>query len=106
MKDNFNTCFAQACSKDDGKRLFVMDNPYEKMTGKFFVDFMKDNFNTCFAQACSKDEGKRLFVMDNDLCQSGKVAMNALEGIEAELLKIPALNPIENIFHIVKCDLC
>ena len=35
--------------------------------------------------------------------------MNVLEGIEAELLKIPVrppdLNPIENIFHIVKCHL-
>ena len=87
----------------------ILAKPYEKMTGKFFADFIKDNFNTCFAQAGPKDDGKRLFVMDNDPCQSSKVAMKALEGIEAELLKIPArspdLNPIENIFHIVKRDL-
>ena len=48
--------------------------PYEKMTGKFFADFIKDNFYTCFAQAGQKDDGKRLFVMDNDPRQSSKVA--------------------------------
>lgn len=47
--------------------------------------------------------------MDNDPSQSSKIAMKALENVECELLKIaarsPDLNPIENIFHIVKCDL-
>ena len=82
----------------------ILAEPYEKMTGKFFADFIKNG-----PKDGPKDDGKRLFVADNDPCQSSKVAMNALEGIEVKLLKIPArspdLNPIENIFHIVKCDL-
>ena len=47
--------------------------------------------------------------MDNDPSQTSKVARNALEDIEAELHRIPArspdLNPIENIFHLVKTSL-
>ena len=44
--------------------------------------------------------------MGNDPSQTSKVALSALENIEAELHKIPPrspdLNPIENIFHVVK----
>lgn len=47
--------------------------------------------------------------MDNDPSQSSKATMKELKKIEAELLKIPAispdLNPIENMFHIVKSKL-
>jgi transposase len=79
------------------------------MNGKFFANFIKNNFNICYAKPGSKHGGKRLFVMDNDPSQSSKAAMNALRSVESELLKIPArspdLNPIENIFHIVKFNL-
>ena len=47
--------------------------------------------------------------MDNCPCQTSKVAMKALEQIEAEMHVIPPrspdLNPIKNIFHIVKNEL-
>jgi type II secretory pathway component PulJ len=47
--------------------------------------------------------------MYNDPCQTSKVAMKALEDIEAEMHVIPPhspdLNPIENMFHLVKNDL-
>ena len=79
---------------------------YKKMNGNFFSHFIKNKFNICFAKAGPKHDGKRIFVMDNDLSQSSKTAMNALRDVEGELLKISArsldLNPIENIFHIVK----
>ena len=47
--------------------------------------------------------------MNNDPCQASKVAMKALEDIEAKMHVIPPrfpdLNPIENIFYIVKNNL-
>ena len=87
----------------------ILAEPYEKMNGNFFAHFIKSKFNICFAKAGPKHDGKRIFVMDNDPSQSSKTAMNALRDVEGELLKIPArspdLNPIENIFHIVKNSL-
>jgi transposase len=57
----------------------------------------------------AKHGGKRLFVMNNDPSQSSKAAMNLLGSVESDLLKIPprspGLNPIENIFHLVKSNL-
>ena len=44
--------------------------------------------------------------MDNDSSQTSKAAMNALQETENELLIVPAhspdLNPIENIFNVVR----
>ena len=82
----------------------ILAEPYEKMNGKFFANFIKKKqFNTCFAKAGPKHGGKRLFVMDNDPSQSSKAAMTALKSVEGELLKIPPrspdLNPIENILY-------
>ena len=62
------------------------------------------------AQAGPKDDRKRLFVIDNDPCQSSKVAMNALEDIEAKLLKIPAkllkiTRPQSNWKHFSYCQM-
>lgn len=106
-------------SKDlaGGKRLHVMVaiaynkgvilcEPYDKMNGKFFASFIRQHFNLCFGKAGPKRDGKRLFVMDNDPSQISKMAENALTDIECELLRIPPrspdINPIENVFHLVK----
>ena len=47
--------------------------------------------------------------MDNDPSQTSKVAMAAIKSIEANLLRIPVrspdLNPIDNVFHLVKSGL-
>lgn len=87
----------------------ILAEPYEKMNGPFFSAFIKRHFNLCFAKAGPKKHRKRLFIMDNDPSQSSKAANSALKSIEAELIKIPPrspdLNPIENVFHIVKCNL-
>ena len=44
--------------------------------------------------------------MDNDPCQTSRKAMSAINQIECELHQIPArspdLNPIENVFHLIK----
>ena len=79
---------------------------YEKMTGDFFAQFIREHFNLTFAEAGPKTNGRRLFIMDNDPCQTSQAAKSALEEIEAEFHEIPNrspdLNPIENIFHLVK----
>ena len=83
--------------------------PYENMNGQFFAKFIKDHFNLCFARSGPRNNGRRLFLMDNDPSQTSKVAMDALVEIEAEFHEIPPrspdLNPIENIFHLVKSNL-
>ena len=83
-----------------------MKVPYEKMTGKFFANFIREHFNITFAKAGPKAHGKRLFVMDNDPSQTSREARLALEDIEGNCHEIPPrspdLNPIENIFHLVK----
>lgn len=84
----------------------ILAVPYVKMDGAFFARFIREHFNITFARAGPKHGSRRLFVMDNDPSQTSKLAMSALREIEAELLKIPArspdLNPIENVFHLVK----
>lgn len=84
----------------------VLREPYEKMNGEFFANFVKEHFNLCFAKCGPKRDGQRIFVMDNDPCQNSKLALTALEEVESELHRIPPrspdLNPIENIFNIVK----
>lgn len=87
----------------------IMSKAYDKMNGPFFANFIKEHLNLCFAKSGPKSHRKRLFVMDNDPCQTSKVALEALEDIECEFHRIPArspdLNPIENIFHVVKKSL-
>ena len=74
-----------------------------------FAQFIKDHFRMAFARAGPKHSRRRIFIMDNCPCQTSKVTMKALEHIEAEMHVIPPrspdLNPIENIFHIVKKEL-
>ena len=87
----------------------ILKEIYEKMNAVFFSQFIKDNFNSCFTQAGPKRNGRRLFLMDNDPSQNSKASVTAMEQIEAEHHKIPPrspdLNPIENIFHVVKQSL-
>ncbi|CAB4036984.1 Transposable element Tcb1 transposase [Paramuricea clavata] len=80
----------------------VLKVPYEKMNGNFFAEFIGKHINTC-------KNDRRLFLMDNDPSQTSKAARKSLEKVEDELHKIPArlpdLNPIENVFHLVKNSL-
>ena len=87
----------------------ILREVYEKMNAAFFSDFIKTHFNLCFGKSGPKAMGRRMFIMDNDPCQTSKAAMLALSEIECELHRIPPrspdLNPIENIFHLVKNSL-
>ena len=84
----------------------ILKEPYEKMNGRFFSQFIRDHFNLCFAAASPKRNGQRIFVMDNDPSQNSGPACEAMEEVEAERHKIPPrspdLNPIENIFHVLR----
>lgn len=105
-------------SKDlaGGKRLHLMvaiakskgvllAEEYEKMNGDYFSGFIHRNFESLFLK-CKRRPNTRLFVMDNDPCQTSHLATEAMNDVGGELFKIPArspdINPIENIFHIVK----
>lgn len=79
----------------------IMCEPYEKMSGSYFADFIDRNFNRMFQLA---DKGpRRVFVQDGDPCQNSAAAKRAMNRAQAELLKLPArspdLAPIENLFH-------
>ena len=76
------------------------------MTGEFFATFIREHFNLTFANTGQKADGPHFFVMDNDPSQTSRIAKLALEEIEGSFHEIPPqspdLNPIENIFHLVK----
>lgn len=84
----------------------ILKEAYDKMDGAFFAEFIRIHFNLCFGKAGPKTYGRRMFIMDNDPCQTSKKALTALKDIECDLHRIPArspdLNPIENVFHLVK----
>lgn len=80
----------------------VLCQRYEKMTGRFFADFINEHFPNAFTTA---DKDTDLFVQDGDPSQNSAIARAAMQNVNAQLLKIPArspdINPIENFFHIV-----
>ena len=80
----------------------VLRVPYTKMDGPFFAQFIKDNFRIAFAWAGLKHRSRHIFIMDNCPCWTSKIAMRALDDIEAEMHVIPPcspdLNPTGNIF--------
>lgn len=84
----------------------ILNEAYEKMNGEFFASFIRQYFNITFAKAGPKENQSRLFLMDNDPSQCSKKSMEALRAIEADLHFIPPrspdLNPIENVFHLLK----
>lgn len=77
--------------------------PFEKMNGQYFANFITDHFPTLFNVS---DKDTAVFVQDGDPSQNSNVALEAMAGVNAQLLSIPArspdLNPIENFFHLVR----
>ena len=84
----------------------ILMEDYEKMDGTFFAQFIRNHFNLCFGKAGPKAYGRRLFLIDNDPSQTSKKSLSTLSDIEYKLHEIlprsPDLNPIENVFHLVK----
>lgn len=83
----------------------VMVEEYEKMTGPYFAWFVRNKFPILL----SRKRGRKWFVMDNDPSQRSLAVQKAIRKESCELFRIPArspdLNPIENMFHIVKNQL-
>ena len=79
---------------------------YEKMDGKYFESFIRRNFECIYEKS---NKTSRIFVQDGDPSQNSKLAKAAMKSCNFLLQQIPArspdLNPIENVFHIVKKDL-
>ncbi len=80
----------------------VLAKEYEHMSGDYFSSFVRRNLSSLF----TAEGQQKWFVMDNDPSQRSKAAKKAINDAGATLFEIPArspdLNPIENLFHIVK----
>ena len=72
------------------------------MSGKYFSDFVRSDLIDLFNPRAQQ----KWFVVDNDPSLRSKAARKAINNSGATLFEIsprsPDLNPIENLFHIVK----
>ena len=88
-----------------GKEM-IFAEPYEKMTADFFAHFVRRNFRALFEIAGKEEERREIFVMDNDSSQTSTKEMGTIADMSYTMQKIPArspdLNPIENVFHVVR----
>lgn len=80
---------------------------YEKLDGTYFANFVRRNFGDMFRK--SGKNGSKLFVQDNCPILNCAKARKAVKEVGGKLFAIPKrsgdLNPIENIFNVVKKDL-
>jgi len=79
-----------------------------RVTGALFAQFVKNNFRGVF-ERCGKVTRGSIWLQDGDPRQNSKVAKEAWQHMGTEMFGIPArspdLNPIENVFHIVRRQL-
>ena len=85
----------------------VVCEPYQTLNGEYFASFI-DNYFSSMLEKANKGES-RLWIQDGDPSQNSAKAQQAMKRANVNLFKIPArspdLNPIENIFHLVKAKL-
>ena len=84
-----------------GKGVTICE-PYEKMSGAYFSNFIDRNFNTMFQTA---DKGNSpIWVKEGDPSQNSALAKSAMPWADSILLRLPPqspdFHPIENLFHI------
>ena len=81
----------------------VICKKYETLSAKIFAKSIKENLPQAFLLS---KKPSRLFLQDNDPSQTSRAAKRALKSINGEQFFIPArspdINPIENLFHLVK----
>ena len=79
-----------------------------QVTGENFAKLVTHCFPLAF-QNCKKDISDGMFLQDGDPRQNSAIARIAWEELGAKMFSIPArspdLNPIENIFHLVRKQL-
>ena len=80
---------------------------YEKMNGKYFQSYVKRKFPQMFEMADKAPS--RLWIQDGDPSQNCAAAKASFVELNAQLLSIPPrspdINPIENLFHLVRKEL-
>lgn len=85
----------------------VFCHRYEHLNGVEFKNIIMQHFQEIFRR--SNKPYSRTFIQDGDPSQNSSVAKKALRTIGADLFPIPPrspdLNPIENIFNLVKSSL-
>ena len=92
-----------AISYDKG---VVLCEPYTHMDGEFYAGFVKEHFPELF-RTCEKN--RECFVQDGDPSQNSAAAKKAFARLRATKIDIPPrspdLNPIENLFALVRTKL-
>ena len=80
---------------------------YDKLDGDYYANFIRRNFTVKLRKSGKRNS--KLFLQDNCPIQNCAKARKALKAIGAKLFAIPPrspdLNPIENLFNIVKREL-
>lgn len=91
-----------------GRGVVLCKNYPWNVTGERFARFVKHCFPGAF-EKCGKTPVDQLFLQDGDPKQTSKVAEEAWKELGCQMFSIPArspdLNPIENIFHLVRQEL-
>ena len=87
-----------------GKGVTMCEELETQLNGKSFAEFVRMHFPACFEDSSNPD-GK-VFLQDGDPSQNSAVAMDAVAEVGGKKFGIPPrspdLNPIENLFHLVK----
>lgn len=81
----------------------ILAKRYEHLDGKMFADFVTDNFPETFIRS---GKHSNIFLQDGDPSQNSSAATAVFRELGIECFKIPPrspdLNPIENLFHLLK----
>ena len=84
----------------------ISADTYNHLNGENFAQFAYQNFDTVFNSAWKNTQ---MWIQDGDPSQNSMLAKAAMVAVNAQLLQIPQrspdINPIENIFHLVKRQL-
>ena len=87
-----------------GKGVIAAEQYFGRISADTFSSFVHEYFASMFKKCPNPKE--KLFLQDGDPSQNSCKARSAWDKIEERKISIPAripdLNPIENIFHIVK----
>ena len=85
----------------------VWASTYEKMNGATFAMFVRNHFNTIFEKCDKRSKDVYIWLQDGDKSQNSKEARDAMKEVEANVIqkippRSPDINPIENVFNVVK----
>ena len=107
-------CTSKGCKEGTGGRVLrlmvaisygkgvIACEPYERMCGAYFANFIDTNFPRMFEEAAKGSE--RIFIQDGDPSQNSAVAKRAMSRVQCRVINVPVRSPdmhcIENVFHI------